>query len=82
MEYLPLGVVGVICPWNFPFHNIFCPLVPALFALAVVAALSTPAGPRAEAGAAGNRSAGPHARALRTDVIARGAAGFVKSRGC
>lgn len=49
-------------------------LVPALFALAVVAALSTPAGPRAEAGAAGNRSAGPHARALRTDVIARGAA--------
>jgi acyl-CoA reductase-like NAD-dependent aldehyde dehydrogenase len=32
VEYAPLGVVGVICPWNFPFHNIFCPTVPALFA--------------------------------------------------
>jgi acyl-CoA reductase-like NAD-dependent aldehyde dehydrogenase len=30
--YQPLGVVGVICPWNFPFHNIFCPTVPALLA--------------------------------------------------
>jgi acyl-CoA reductase-like NAD-dependent aldehyde dehydrogenase len=28
----PLGVVGVIGPFNFPFHNVFCPLVPALFA--------------------------------------------------
>jgi acyl-CoA reductase-like NAD-dependent aldehyde dehydrogenase len=32
VEYPPLGVVGVLCPWNFPFHNIFCPTVPALFA--------------------------------------------------
>ena len=32
VEYHPLGVVAVICPWNFPFHNIYCPLVPALFA--------------------------------------------------
>jgi acyl-CoA reductase-like NAD-dependent aldehyde dehydrogenase len=32
VEYPPLGVIGVICPWNFPFHNIYCPLVPALFA--------------------------------------------------
>lgn len=32
VEYLPLGVVGVIAPWNFPFHNIYCPVVPALFA--------------------------------------------------
>jgi acyl-CoA reductase-like NAD-dependent aldehyde dehydrogenase len=32
VEYPPLGVVGVVCPWNFPFHNIFCPAVPALFA--------------------------------------------------
>jgi len=32
VEYTPLGVIGVICPWNFPFHNIFCPAVPALFA--------------------------------------------------
>ena len=30
--YEPLGVVGVIAPWNFPFHNLLCPLVPALFA--------------------------------------------------
>ena len=32
VEYHPLGVVGVLCPWNFPFHNIFCPVIPALFA--------------------------------------------------
>ncbi len=32
VEYQPLGVVGVIAPWNFPFHNIFCPTIPALFA--------------------------------------------------
>ena len=41
VEYPPLGVVGVICPWNFPFHNIYCPMVPALFAgNAVVAKVS------------------------------------------
>lgn len=49
-------------------------LMPTLLVLAMVAALSTPAGPRAEAGAAGRRSASPHAGTLRTDVIARGAA--------
>jgi acyl-CoA reductase-like NAD-dependent aldehyde dehydrogenase len=32
VEYLPVGVVAVIAPWNFPFHNIYCPLIPALFA--------------------------------------------------
>jgi acyl-CoA reductase-like NAD-dependent aldehyde dehydrogenase len=32
VEYAPLGVIGVLCPWNFPFHNIFCPVIPALFA--------------------------------------------------
>lgn len=32
VEFHPYGVVGIICPWNFPFHNIYCPLVPALFA--------------------------------------------------
>jgi acyl-CoA reductase-like NAD-dependent aldehyde dehydrogenase len=32
VEYLPFGVVAVIAPWNFPFHNIYCPLIPALFA--------------------------------------------------
>lgn len=41
VEYHPLGVVAVICPWNFPFHNIYCPMVPALFAgNAVVAKVS------------------------------------------
>lgn len=41
VEYLPLGVIGVICPWNFPFHNLFCPIIPALFAgNAVVAKVS------------------------------------------
>ena len=32
VEYLPLGVIGIISPWNFPFHNFFCPVIPALFA--------------------------------------------------
>ena len=32
VEYLPLGVIGVIAPWNFPFHNLLCPTIPALFA--------------------------------------------------
>jgi acyl-CoA reductase-like NAD-dependent aldehyde dehydrogenase len=32
VEYRPLGVIGIICPWNFPFHNIACPAIPALFA--------------------------------------------------
>jgi len=32
VEYAPLGVIGVISPWNFPFHNLLCPLIPALFA--------------------------------------------------
>lgn len=41
VEYYPLGVIGVICPWNFPFHNLLCPTVPALFAgNAVVAKVS------------------------------------------
>ncbi len=32
VEYVPLGVVGVVCPWNFPFHNLLSPTIPALFA--------------------------------------------------
>jgi acyl-CoA reductase-like NAD-dependent aldehyde dehydrogenase len=32
VDYVPLGVIGVLCPWNFPFHNVFCPVIPALFA--------------------------------------------------
>jgi acyl-CoA reductase-like NAD-dependent aldehyde dehydrogenase len=41
VEYHPYGVIAVICPWNFPFHNLFCPVIPALFAgNAVVAKVS------------------------------------------
>ncbi|HVI00996.1 MAG TPA: aldehyde dehydrogenase family protein [Enhygromyxa sp.] len=32
IEYHPLGVVGVITPWNFPLQNILGPTIPALFA--------------------------------------------------
>lgn len=32
IEFPPLGVIGVICPWNYPFQNIFGPIIPALFA--------------------------------------------------
>lgn len=30
--YQPLGVVGVICPWNYPLQNVLGPTIPALFA--------------------------------------------------
>ena len=32
VEYHPLGVVGAIVPWNYPFHNVFNPLTAALYA--------------------------------------------------
>jgi acyl-CoA reductase-like NAD-dependent aldehyde dehydrogenase len=32
IEFHPLGVVGIITPWNFPFQNILGPTIPALFA--------------------------------------------------
>jgi acyl-CoA reductase-like NAD-dependent aldehyde dehydrogenase len=32
IEYQPLGVIGVICPWNFPLQNVMGPTIPALFA--------------------------------------------------
>jgi succinate-semialdehyde dehydrogenase / glutarate-semialdehyde dehydrogenase len=32
LEYLPLGVVGVIAPWNFPVYTVYCGLAYALAA--------------------------------------------------
>jgi acyl-CoA reductase-like NAD-dependent aldehyde dehydrogenase len=32
IEYHPLGVIGIICPWNFPLQNVLGPVVPALMA--------------------------------------------------
>lgn len=31
VEYVPLGVLGAIIPWNYPFHNMFGQLISALF---------------------------------------------------
>lgn len=31
VEYVPLGVIGAIVPWNYPLHNVFNPLSAALF---------------------------------------------------
>jgi len=31
VEYTPLGVIGAIVPWNYPFHNVFNPVSAALF---------------------------------------------------
>jgi len=31
VEYVPVGVVGAIVPWNYPFHNVFNPVSAALF---------------------------------------------------
>ena len=32
IEFQPLGVIGIICPWNFPLQNILGPTIPALMA--------------------------------------------------
>lgn len=32
VEFVPVGVVGAIVPWNYPFHNVFNPLVAAVYA--------------------------------------------------
>lgn len=32
VEYHPLGVIGAIVPWNYPFHNIFNPMLASVFA--------------------------------------------------
>jgi acyl-CoA reductase-like NAD-dependent aldehyde dehydrogenase len=32
IEFQPLGVIGVICPWNYPLQNVLGPTIPALFA--------------------------------------------------
>ena len=31
VEFIPLGVIGAIVPWNYPFHNVFNPVSAALF---------------------------------------------------
>ncbi len=32
VEYHPLGVLGVIAPWNYPFHNIYNHIISGIFA--------------------------------------------------
>jgi acyl-CoA reductase-like NAD-dependent aldehyde dehydrogenase len=32
IRYVPLGVIGIIAPWNYPLQNILGPTIPALFA--------------------------------------------------
>jgi len=32
VEWVPLGVVGAIVPWNYPYHNVLNPVSAALFA--------------------------------------------------
>ncbi|OAJ37076.1 hypothetical protein BDEG_21145 [Batrachochytrium dendrobatidis JEL423] len=32
VDYLPIGVMGCIVSWNYPFHNVFGPVVSALMA--------------------------------------------------
>eukprot|EP00981_Chlorochromonas_danica_P009772 scaffold2815_cov180-Ochromonas_danica.AAC.7 len=31
VDFIPLGVIGAIVPWNYPFHNVFNPVSAALF---------------------------------------------------
>lgn len=53
IEFHPLGVIGVICPWNFPLQNILGPMIPALFSgnavLAKVSERSSYSAPRVQA---------------------------------
>ena len=39
VEYHPVGVMGAVVPWNYPFHNVFNPLLSNLFAGASAGAL-------------------------------------------
>jgi len=32
VEYIPLGVLGVIAPWNYPFHNMLNHIISGIFA--------------------------------------------------
>lgn len=32
VEYMPLGVIAAIAPWNYPLHNLMNPVIAALFA--------------------------------------------------
>lgn len=32
VEYRPLGVLGIIAPWNYPFHNLYNHVISGLFA--------------------------------------------------
>ncbi|CAN0490610.1 unnamed protein product, partial [Laminaria digitata] len=32
VEYMPLGVIGVIAPWNYPFHNVYNHIISGIFA--------------------------------------------------
>lgn len=31
VEYVPLGVLGAIIPWNYPFHNMLGQIISAIF---------------------------------------------------
>jgi len=45
VEFYPLGVIGAIVSWNYPFHNVFNPMLAAVFsgnaAVIKVASLSS-----------------------------------------
>lgn len=32
VNYVPFGVIGAIISWNYPFHNVYGPMISALFA--------------------------------------------------
>ena len=32
VEYQPLGVIGAIVSWNYPFHNLYGQVISAIFA--------------------------------------------------
>lgn len=51
VEYRPLGVLGIIAPWNYPFHNLYNHVISGLFAgNAVVSKVRTFAHRKAEGG--------------------------------
>jgi len=64
VEYHPVGVMGAVVPWNYPFHNVFNPLLANLFAgNALVVKVSEHA----------SWSAAYYGRAIRACLVAAGA---------
>ena len=44
VEWVPLGVLGIIAPWNYPFHNVYGHIISGLFSGNAVVIKASPCG--------------------------------------